>query len=377
MKKFIHCPVAAKCLNAYFDHDSLIVFHSKSGHVYGFEREAAALFLQVDELLSKSYTTQEIVKQFANVPSKIIHQYAKLASCENINDKEFYEPPLDVGTYLWNDEERVFYGTDELTFAFVFNNVELKGKIESAISHLERKRPGKKIINVDLLPVEDKWQVTFNEKKIAQPVATDSLPLVLQENMIIAYYQKEPYLMAMHAGAVERNGKAIVLPGSSGSGKSTLTATLVAKGFNLFSDEIALLGYDGNLKPIPFSMNIKEGSWSVLSQYYKELENTQTHLRFDGQHVKFLSPKNLLNSHFQVSALIFPKYAEGQPCRLKPLSSCETLGRIKEAGYQLEKPLTKEHFELILEYLLTKPSYLLSYSSLEEASEIIEALVNG
>lgn len=45
----------------------------------------------------------------------------------------------------------------------------------------------------------------------------------------------------LHAGAVCRGDRALLLPAGSGSGKSTLTAALVQRGFELLSDEVAAL----------------------------------------------------------------------------------------------------------------------------------------
>ena len=48
------------------------------------------------------------------------------------------------------------------------------------------------------------------------------------------------YLL-LHAGVVERGGRAIVMPALPGSGKSTLTAALTLRGFRLLSDEFGVV----------------------------------------------------------------------------------------------------------------------------------------
>lgn len=45
----------------------------------------------------------------------------------------------------------------------------------------------------------------------------------------------------LHAGAVARDGRALVLVGESGKGKSTLTASLVRRGWDYLSDEVAVI----------------------------------------------------------------------------------------------------------------------------------------
>jgi hypothetical protein len=45
----------------------------------------------------------------------------------------------------------------------------------------------------------------------------------------------------LHAGAIERDGRAVLLVGESDKGKSTLTAVLVTRGWGYLSDELAIV----------------------------------------------------------------------------------------------------------------------------------------
>lgn len=66
-----------------------------------------------------------------------------------------------------------------------------------------------------------------------------------------------PDRVAVHAGVVAHQGRAIVIPGTSMSGKSTLTRALVDAGATYFSDEYALLDADGNVWPYPRPMSLR------------------------------------------------------------------------------------------------------------------------
>jgi hypothetical protein len=61
----------------------------------------------------------------------------------------------------------------------------------------------------------------------------------------------------IHAGAVSWKGKAILIPGKSFSGKTSLTAELVKRGAGYFSDEYAVLDFEGLVHPFPKTLSIR------------------------------------------------------------------------------------------------------------------------
>ncbi|WP_300369494.1 hypothetical protein [Hydrogenimonas sp.] len=362
----------------YIDEESLLIYHPEGGRVYGFEKEMAAFVLHLDELIHQNPSI-DLVALFPNIPKKNLFEIKKILSGSSIDNGQSYEPPLDTGCFAEDGKKRVHYAvSDACSFSIAYPDEKFFESIDPQFRHLQTENPTGRRINVDFAPADSNtWQLYFNARKTALPAKRETIPLILQENLIIAFYQSNPYLMAMHAGAVRFGDRSIILPGASGSGKSTLTAALTTSGFDLYSDEIALLGYDGMLTPIPFCMNIKEGSWKILEMRFDNLCTAHEHLRFDGQKVKFLLSDKISKKRGAVSAVVFPKYRKESACHVEPLTSCETLKRISESGYQLEQPLNEEHFELILNHLLAKPAYEMTYGSLDDAISKLAEIVNG
>ena len=71
--------------------------------------------------------------------------------------------------------------------------------------------------------------------------------------------------LIIHAAAVERGGRAMIIPGQSGSGKSTLCAGLVFGGWRLLSDELALI-VPQSIEAVALArpMNLKNESIEVV-----------------------------------------------------------------------------------------------------------------
>ena len=101
-----------------------------------------------------------------------------------------------------------------------------------------------------------------------EPFPADS-PLPLLEwggNWLIG--QRFNDLLLLHAGAVERDGLALVLPAMPGSGKSTLAAALSLSGWRLLSDEFG--AYDPQsraFRPMLKPIALKNESIDVIRRF--------------------------------------------------------------------------------------------------------------
>ena len=62
----------------------------------------------------------------------------------------------------------------------------------------------------------------------------------------------------VHAGVVEWQGKAIVIPGRSYSGKTSLVAALIRAGATYYSDEYAVLDLQGRVHPYPQPLAVRK-----------------------------------------------------------------------------------------------------------------------
>ena len=75
--------------------------------------------------------------------------------------------------------------------------------------------------------------------------------------------------LVLHAAVVARGNRALILPAPPGSGKSTLCAALVARGWRLFSDELALIDIaSGDLVPLPRPISLKNASIDAMRAFW-------------------------------------------------------------------------------------------------------------
>jgi len=372
----IKLPLSCDSLHAYIIDESLLLYSKKTQNVYGYEKGNAALFLQIDEL-SETLSFKNLMEHFSTVDTVLLKEMYDIATGkESVGDIR-YEADMDLGNYIKDDLHRTYYQVDGIVFAVHYPNESFSKYLHPVYAHMHVEKPSAStVVSVNFLQTNNLWGIQLNNTPVEMTdIPTARLGTYLQEKMMTSVYQSQPYLIALHAASVERNGNVIIFPAVAESGKTTLTATLIKHGFKLFSDESTSLDHDGYVHPLPFCMNIKEGSWPVLEEKYPQLNTGDIHSRFDDQNIRFLPPENLHQGRQKASHIIFPKYIPGAETSIETIGAREALEKITEASYQVQDHMDEKKFELIIKNLITLPKYTLVYSNLDEAIACIDKVL--
>ncbi len=185
------------------------------------------------------------------------------------------------------------------------------------------------------------------------------------------------YLL-VHAAVVEKGGEAAILPAPPGSGKSTLCAALINRGWRLLSDELALISPKTlELTPIPRPVSLKNESIDIIRDYVADAcfgpivrdtsKGTVSHLRAPTESVR--DWKVLTRPAW----IIFPRYVASAPAVLAPRPKGRSLMEIADQSFNYNV-LGEEGFDILRRLVDSCDCYDFSYSSLDEAIEIFDAL---
>jgi len=187
------------------------------------------------------------------------------------------------------------------------------------------------------------------------------------------------YLL-LHAGVVERGGRAIVMPAMPGSGKSTLTAALTLRGFRLLSDEFGVVRLrDARLLRMLRPLALKNESIDVIQRFEptavlgrrfpKTRKGTVAHLAPQPSHVdarqEVASP----------ALVVFPRFDPAASVELHPVQKARAFARLAVNSFNCEA-LGPQAFEALSQLVAESSCWQLRYGDLNGAIKALRELLD-
>jgi HprK-related kinase A len=196
-------------------------------------------------------------------------------------------------------------------------------------------------------------------------------------NWCISGYSHQ-YLI-IHAAVIEKNGYALIMPGTPGSGKSTLCAALIQKGWRLLSDELTLINcLTGFISPIPRPVSLKNESIHLISDTFPQtIFSPVVHDTLKGS-VSLLKPPSESVSRADEVAIpalvVFPKYKNQTDMEIRELPRSEAFMKLADLSFNYSV-LGAEGFTVLANMVDHCRAFDFTYDgNFEEASNCFEEL---
>ena len=214
-------------------------------------------------------------------------------------------------------------------------------------------------------------------------IIPDALPLPLAQGLLAAEMGMNLQValgwrqhLLLHASAVERDGRCIVMVGASGSGKSTLAALLGETDWRLMGDEFALLGLgDGAINAFPRLVSLKnEAIGEMVARVPPERLGPPIPGTPKGT-IRHLVPRAdaiaRMDEPARPSLLLFPTF--GDEPGLRPVPPSEAFMRLTDSSTNYVA-LGEAGFDALVRLVRDVPAVAIGYRSSEEGIAAVNAL---
>ncbi len=190
--------------------------------------------------------------------------------------------------------------------------------------------------------------------------------------------QCHQYLI-IHAAAIERNGRAAILPAPPGSGKSTLCAGLVARGWRLLSDELTLLDVErGTVQALSRPINLKNESIGVVRRFQPDAVMTPpVSDTVKGTVALMRPPRDSVRRVCEPARpawIIFPRFRRAAPATFSRYSKGRTCLTFAEQSFNYDIYGVRR-FEAVAREIESCDCFEFTYGDLEEAARAFAKLV--
>src|SRR5579862_2419161 len=185
--------------------------------------------------------------------------------------------------------------------------------------------------------------------------------------------------LIVHAAVVERNDRAMLMPAPPGSGKSTLCAALVARGFRLLSDELALIDIaTGRLVPLPRPISLKNASIGIIESFWKDgtigavVDDT-----VKGAVAHASAPPDSVtrsDEHASPAFVVVPRYRADSEITLEPLSRAAGFMQLADNAFNYSLH-GRAGFDALARLIDSSTCFAFTYGgTLDDAVRTLEAL---
>lgn len=198
-------------------------------------------------------------------------------------------------------------------------------------------------------------------------------------NLVIA--MRSHCFLMLHSAALERDGRAMLLPAAPGFGKTTLCAALAHRGWRLLSDEFGLIRPGTSaFVSVPRPMALKNESIHVIRAFAPEayigpsIPNTR---KGTVAHVK--PPADSVHRQAETAKpkwIVFPRWQSNASLTFEPLSKSEGFMMLAMNAFNYET-LGEDGFRTAADVVASSDCYQLTYSDLDEAVACLGRLVES
>ena len=214
-------------------------------------------------------------------------------------------------------------------------------------------------------------------------VVPDALPLPLSMGLLAAEMGMNLQValgwrrhLLLHASAVARDGRAVIMSGVSGSGKSTLAALLGEGDWRLMGDEFTLIAPDsGDAFAFPRAVSLKNQAIAELAGRVEPERLGPLLAGTPKGDIRHLVPRanaiEAMHEPARPALLLFPRF--GGDMAIEPMGAGEAFVRLTEASTNYIA-LGEAGFDALTRLVREMPAFAIAYPDSASGMALVEDL---
>ena len=224
-----------------------------------------------------------------------------------------------------------------------------------------------------------KTRFRFDGTEPFEPVPYAHAPAMVEWGLNWAIAQRAHWDLMIHAATLQRDGRALILPGRPGTGKSTLAAGLLQAGWQLLSDEFALVSLrDGRLYPLWRPISLKGRAEAMFRERRPERMSTETFPSAKGP-VGFYLPSaeagEVCLEPVRPAAVVILAFDPGAPVSLDIVPAADAFLQLAQNSFNYTA-LGETGFDALARLTRASVCRYLRYSDLGDATRQIADIVS-
>lgn len=242
----------------------------------------------------------------------------------------------------------------------------------TAFRHLEIQRETADVL-LQVVELEGRIHL-FRDCGWVLSCSPDELPVMLKGQLLTEVLDRGTYELALHAAALVKNERIVLLCGNPGAGKTTLTLALVHAGFGFAADDVTLLDSRGYGVGLPFAPAVKAGSWPLLAKYCPGLDDVPICRRPDRRRVRFAVPREfvpLSRSPVPIGSVLLLRRGRDSKACLEPVDPASALRGLLNGAFSPGRELSATAFDVLTQVVGSAETYCLTYSRLDDAVKLV------
>lgn len=222
-------------------------------------------------------------------------------------------------------------------------------------------------------------QITFYSDQHApfKPVSRSQGVPILEWGMNWCIAAHDYTRLLIHAAVVEKGGQAVIFPAVPGAGKSTLAAYLAMSGWNLYSDEMAVIDCaTGTVSPLYRPVCLKNESIDLVKRWFPDAVMTKVAKdtrKGDIAHLKAMEWRRFKSLEpVSVRGIVFPKYQKDARLLARETDGLATFRQLCTHAFNYNI-LGQDAFRTMAQLTEKTGRYSVLYGNVKDVEEFLTA----